>query len=905
MLRVVHAWQLVGAPTTAARVCEGRAFHHFRLLDRALARARDAVERAPGDRVAQRLLAEVYIDRGWPLRARPIVEGLKSAGEGVDGLLARMAEEPARPEAIAREVEAGDDVAAWLRLAESFLATGSQLRATGLLQRVLAQEPEHPRATELLWALAGDYASTEALDAMVKRALPLMTDLAPVPEEAEHTESLRADGDLLLEPEVGPAAFPSLFKRAVPPPAPVPADDVLVGGPPPVVDAHDADDEKTASSPVSEAPRLVSVTSAGAGDTQIMRVVGDGDQGALHRRRDPEISGVLNLRDWQAHNGVDPVGSDLDGIDERDDDSEVASRPGAAPLVEVASAPPPEPEAPHDFSAPIEVVEKHPVPVGLPSVEVEPLPPARRGGGWGRPLVGLAFVAAFGLVLLVLAALIARASGVLDSARVSVDLNRVLAAEDYAALVASEARLASYADDPSERAELARAKVVLWSEFDGNHARLAAVDEVIAKPAGIDAHRLAYLRAAELLAFRNPASALAAIGREPAGDDEERLLRARIQSALGDHDAALAQLGGVVAAKEPRYQLGRVAVLAQAGRLAEARGIVASLVARNPNHVATRLWELRLREGTPQELAAAAAVFRRTYGAVGLSPRQEGEAAWLEARAWLAAGDSSRAVAAARTGLARDGTHRDLLLLLAQQSMADSELVATAGELLALHQLYRADPQVRTDLVLALLEVDRVEEARALADEANPPLQALLRAVVSAWVPEEGGAAPAEFGASTPLGAYAGALLAAQAHRADAALLAAEAATLLDAADDPFVRRLAPRTRALAATLQPEPRAATEVNALRRAGSGDSAAHVFIARYFERNGSRALAAQHFDRAVELEPELGWALYEKGRFYADANDPQDRSRRAWTDYLALAPSGARAVRVKASPLLRGR
>ncbi|MBM4392137.1 MAG: hypothetical protein FJ090_13530 [Deltaproteobacteria bacterium] len=902
VLRLVSAWAGVGAPTVNARVCEGRAFHHFRLLDRAMSRARDAVENAPGDRAAQRLLAEVYIDRGWPLRARPVLDGLRSAGENVEVLAARMGEEPLRPEAIAREVEAGDDAQALLGLAELFLATGSQLRGTGILERLRRVEPQNSRVTELLWALGGDYGSKESLDLLVKRALPIMADLAAVPEEAEHTESLRSEGEILLEPEVGPAAFPSLFKRAAAAPAPIPADDdAISGGPPP--DAGTEEEEKTMSSAVeSPPPQIVSVTGGGAGDTQILMVVGDGDSRPMHKRRDPGTSGVLNLRDWQASMGVDPVGSDLDGLDEPSEDSELAPREAATPLVEVApSAPAAEGAPAAKFSTPIEVIEKHPVPQALPMVNVEPLAEPRRGLSLGKSLVGLALVAAFGLMFLLLAALLARAAGFLDAARASVDLNRVLAAEDFPALVDTEKRLNDYADDPAEWAELARAQVVIWSEFDGDHARFDAIDALLADPTGVDTHRLAYLRAAQLLASRNPASALAALGREPALDDEDRLLRARIQSALGNHAAAIVELDAIAARREPRYQLGRAGVLAAAGRTAEARQIAAELASRHPSHVATRLWELKLREGTPQELADAAAVFRRTYGAVGLSPRQHGEAAWVETKAWRGAGDYDRARAAAESGLARDGTHRDLLLAVADDDMRQSELVAAASKLTALQSRYRADPEVLSALVLTLLEVDRINEATALAKEANPPLREVLVGTVAAWATAADAPDPADIDASTPLGAYARALLAANAHRADAALLASDAASALADASDPFVSRLALRAQALAVTLGPDA-AATRVIKWRNTGIPDAAAHVFLARYWERAGNRVLAAQHFDRAVELEPELGLALYEKGRFYADANDAQDRTRKAWADYLALAPTGPRAERARTSPAL---
>jgi predicted Zn-dependent protease len=925
VLQLVHAWRLAGRPTLASRVLEGRALLELRLVDRAIARARECVEEAPAEKAAMRLLAESYIERGWPLRARPVLESLRAAGEAVDSLVARTAEDPVRPETMARDVEAGDAFDQLLQLAERFLATGSPTRARGLLDRLARRDPTHRRVQELLWGLGGEFASAEPLEAMVRRSLPVMADLAAVPEEAEHTESLRSEVDFLMESEEQPAAFPSLFKRAASA-LPVPATPLI--GTPNIVartraadgagSGHDHDDasheeeERTASSSVAAGPHLVAVTGSAVGDTQILRVVGADSEagegatgdGALHRRREGEAQ-ILNLRDWQASMGVDPVGSDLDDIGMRDLDSEVAPHllDGETPLVEAVAGAPAPSEPARTFAAPIEVIEKHPVPVNdPPTLDPEPLEP-RRGMGIGKPLLGLAFVGVVGLLFLLLAGLLARAVGLLDVARTSVDLDRTLASADWPALVEAERRLDSYATSPGQRAELARARLVLWDEFDGTQARLAKVDALLESPNGVDAHRLAYLRAAELLAFRNPASALAAIGREPAENDDEHLLLARIHSALGDHSAAASDLAGVKAPKQPRYQLARAELLAAAGERDEARDLVAGVVASSPTLVAARLAELKLREGTPQERATAAEVFRKTYGGLGLSPRQYGEAAWQEAQAWMEAGDRARALKAAEAGVSRDGTHRDLLLMLALADLEAGDLVGATKQLGPAQDLYRADPELRAALALVDADLDRVEQARTLAAEANPPLREVLTGYIAAWAPSDEAPDPASVSGDDPLAQWTRALLAVNASRADAPLLSRSAAEALATAPELWIRRLAPRAEALAATLLDPPEAAARVSELRRSGVGDAGAHVFLGRYHERLGARALAAQHFDRAVELEPELALAQYERGRFYADASDPQRRTSEAWTAYLALAPSGPRAERVKASPLLR--
>lgn len=907
VIRLCESWAQVGRPTTAARVAQGRAFLALCLVDRAVARAREVVEGAPSDRAALRLLAEAYIERGWPMRARPVLESLRASGESVDALMARTSEEPMRPEAVAREIEAGNEPAKLLSLAERFMCTGSSLRARGLLERLRAAGM-NPRVDALLWALNGDFSTPEPLELVVKRALPLLVDLGELPEESEHTESLSPDGQVLLEPESGDVTFPTLFKATNTAGAPVPA----FG---PILLANDnPDDERTASSDVAPPVSIANVSGAAEGDTQILRVLGEAGDGPMHSRKEGAAT-VHNLRQWQASMGVDPLGSDLDGTDFEgtdsrqgdllNEDSSIARKPrfGEAPLVEAADLPPPPPEPTRTYSAPIEVVERYPAPANDPPTldpraygEVE-----SRASALGRPILGLLVVAFVGLSLLIFVGLLARASGLLDAARASVDLGHTLAASDYSALLEAESRLEASARTPSERAELARARVVLWSEYNGDHALLAQVDELLAAPQGVDAHRLAYLRAAELLAFRNPASALAALGRKAPQDDEERLVLARAKSALGDVDGAMAELDQLTSPESPRYRLARASMLRDAGRLQEARALVALQVASAPNHIASRLLELQLRTGAAGERAAAADVFRKTYGTLGLSPRQFGEAAWVEASAWNEVGETERAQKAAETGLARDGTHRELLLFLATHDLLNSEIVASARKLRTVHDLYRADPELRRNLVLVLCDLDRIDEAREVAKGANPPHQTVLEAYVAGWSPSEGAPDAANVPTDTALGAWAKALLATAAHRPDAALLADSAAKALALETNPYVHRLAPRAEALTASLLEPARATAQVASLRRSGIGDAGAHVYIAQYYEREGNRSLAAQHFDRATELEPELAWALYERGRFYADASDEKVRMTESWAAYMDLAPTGPRAIRVKTSPL----
>jgi Flp pilus assembly protein TadD len=106
VVKLMEAWLANGTPTARARVHEGRAFLRLRLMDRALVRAREASDALPDDPDALRLLAEIYLERGWPTRARKPLEALKALdAPDLGDLLSRSAEEAPRPEASAREVE--------------------------------------------------------------------------------------------------------------------------------------------------------------------------------------------------------------------------------------------------------------------------------------------------------------------------------------------------------------------------------------------------------------------------------------------------------------------------------------------------------------------------------------------------------------------------------------------------------------------------------------------------------------------------------------------------------------------------------------------------------------------------------------------------------------------------------
>ncbi|MFZ5482064.1 MAG: hypothetical protein ACOZNI_35210 [Myxococcota bacterium] len=912
LVRLVEAWSAEGSPTPRARLAEGRAFLNLRLMDRAMARAREVLDVEADDPAALLLLAEVFLERGWPVKARKPLATLRDAGGEVDALWARAHQDPVRPEANAREVEREGDPAKLLQLAEAFLATGSFLRATGILERLRRADPDHPRIRELLWGLAGDFGGP-GLDALVATLAPAPAAPDALPEEPENTESVRlASAPLVPDDATEDASFPALFKYAPGRPRaeePENTESTQTSGlasreqmasPPASADAPDV------AAPLAEKP---------GGDTQIMLVLRPGEDlpRVTHRKRDEEdgLRDSLNLRAWQQSMGMTtPADSDLDA--HHDDDLLEEEDENVVVMTRAEKQAGPSPEPPATFAKPIEVLEKHPVPLAYveppePTVTADlPIPeppssPLRSPLLWAGVALALG-AAAVAAVLFFLGALGAHTVG---GDPVRDDLVRALARQDYDALLQQEGRLEQRVragDAAPEVAEgLTETRLVLWSDFNGDPARLAAVDAALGETAGHDPRRLAILRAELALAREDLPGATAAIAREVPEDDEERLLFARIAARSGDLSRAMAHFEEMERDAEPRYRLARAEALAGAGRDDDARAEVQAVLSSVPDHVGARLLALELQEGEPATVVASAEILLSSLKEKGLAPRLEGRAHAVRARALVAMGARQKAREAVAAGLARDGTNPDLLYLGAADLAAAGRLVDAARDLDTVAAARLGHARAQAARALVLLELDRVDEADALVKGLEdrrllPELTPVLRALVSIW--GNGERPPQPFASSptlTPLQAYAQALLAVQEH--DPAALAAVTAAreALAASPDPFEQRLAPRLFGLAAVAAPGPEAEALAKEAEAKAGEDAVAHVWLGRFYEGAGRRALAAQHFDRAVVLGPEVGLAWYEKGRFYSDARDRLGRTEEAWRSYLALAPTGARARR----------
>ena len=165
LVRLVERWAEHGDLNQAARLAQARAFIDLRLMDRAWVRLREAVEAEPESSEVQLLMAEMFIERGWPGRARKNL--LRVASTDLDEMeqqwLGRLqqsaSESPKGPPDNAQDIEmsgTADDV---LLLAEQYLAAGSLVRAESLLERLMRDGFSPPRVSDLLWGIRGNFGS--------------------------------------------------------------------------------------------------------------------------------------------------------------------------------------------------------------------------------------------------------------------------------------------------------------------------------------------------------------------------------------------------------------------------------------------------------------------------------------------------------------------------------------------------------------------------------------------------------------------------------------------------------------------------------------------------------------------------------------------------------------------------
>jgi hypothetical protein len=939
VVRFVERWAERGPLPPDARVAEARALLALSQVDRAWMRLKEALGEAPDHVDALVLTVEMFVRRGWPGRARVPLERLGVLAPDdprLPELRASVARPPIKAPPQAGDIERSGDRKAILALVEHYLSTGSVLRAQSILERQgRASGARRDRQVEaLLWGIRGDYTDgSDNLDDLAQRLVPQLD-----PEEwgtADHTESARLV-DLMggegADGRAGPA-FPSLFRGdSDEVPGERRDDDVTMASV--MANREDLADPPTRESEDGEDPDEDEMDDYL--DTQILDII----QPVAGAIEDPGASAdplrrPLDLKALQARTertrDADATG-DVEPLEDEDADLVVLTRREPARD--------PDTVQPVGGRAPIEVIEKVPVPPPLPeglpgqdeetpevspafdpppdaeaTVELDDIePPIRRGrAAQPRLLVGAA-LAGLGLLGLAWAGVSymqrVAADGIVD------DVHGALAVGDRQRLESLAETLRQQVETDGGptgvlAAELALVEAVLYDEVSGDRAgRKRAADALaVAEGAGVASGELALARGALAWADGDAAGALASFEMAPSGDQVRDHLLARAALSLGDMDRARATYPAEIDIR----QMPRVASLAPGIALAADASAVTedlvSMVSQAPAVLVPALAE-GWGAGPPEaRLAAVDRLIERHGDALG--PRQRGRLEAARVDIIFATGDVTAAAKVARAALSLAPTSPEVRHRMGAMGLVTNRAVGALDHFSACLTLRPRDAACQRGRLQALIELDRLVEARdAVSSWASQGDDVRLW---SSWVDAasgEAGAARAgvdavmaqsgfmESSGFAGLALYIRGISAVVEGSTDAQAAAdlARAAQTLSASDAPLDQLLGGRAEAARLRLEGPDASDSAVLRVLADTPTNPMVKVHIAAMYESAGLHDDAAQLLALAAESGAQSARVHYARGLLLFDpATMPAARA--AWRRYLDLGPTGPRADRVR--------
>lgn len=943
VVRLVERWAEGAEPPAEARLCEARALLTLRLMDRAWVRLRELTEGAANvpeelQRKALVSMAEMFVERGWPARARKTLARLPEGYAGVPAELRERAKAaPLQPPANARELERSGGEAEILALAERYLATGSVIRGRSLLERLRRDGSRSPRVEQLLRGLRGDFSARgQSLGELVAELCPpgTLTEW----DIADHTESVRladlgtADpptAELRTLPQERGAsakgAFPSLFRRD-------PSTDAAGRTSEEAevtVSSHMASEEELADAPPEEESGEDLARASGSDDTRIMQVIQRGGggssleevEGPIHKRSNKKdrLRETLDLKAYQESMGMAAT-PDAEGVGEVDEDFLEEEDQDLVVMTRREGSGSEDEEAPRQRRGPIEVIEKVPVPVVAPRPEAPSVPPAAPAARprsralddeadvpepSGSSITVLLIAAALFAAVAVIAALLAyRVVVSFASDQVVERVRPALAAGDYRGLLDLEAELEQRVDGgltpPTAYAEFATVEAVLWSEYTGDERRRERARELltVARARGARPESVALAELTLALADGDLVAAEAARAALSPEDEAARYLLARRALLAGELDQAGASWT-VGEGSGLRYRLLGPELLQAAGEDEAASEALESLAedARGNALVVVALADRR--EDGPEEVLELVDPWLTPARTPELGPRQQARLHLARAAALGELGQDEAAVRSTQLARAVDGANPSVRYALGGLALAQNDVLDALTDFDACLEARVGDARCARGAVQALLDLDRIVEAEARV--AGWPGDPGDRAVLESWVAVQAGdGVRVELGAVPPV--RLAALVPYVRGLADSDVVLLErAAQVLGATRDPLDSVLALRAEA-AAALGGEARVSSrELGSLADRGRQDPVVQVLLGRHYERVGREAAAAQHFERAAQIGPQNAFAHHERGLYYYAP--PYVRARSAWREYLALEPSGARAERVKQRLALR--
>jgi len=950
LICLMERWSAMGTPTPGSRIFHVQALLELRLMDRTWLPLKRLLEEEPDNLLVLKLAMEMFLARGWPSRARKMLEEALARNPReteLAHLLQQLKGPPRTPPRNARELEQTGSPAQLLDLAERFLATGSFLRARSILERLRLADPSDMRVKDLLWGLEGDFSVGDVpVVELAQQLAPSFQDHSEAMDlEPLGAEEVTATRLPLEDDDNQDVEFPALFRRLHAAPMPLMDDDSgeitqarLMATPEELLDPDTA---------TAETPRAVGRHE----DTEIMMVIPSGGVEAVesdapvHQKRKGgyDLRSTLDLQEYRSRMGMARLSvSDLpaepdteevgeaqsDFLEEEDADLVVVTRK------ETSSAPPKPQRKPAANSAPMRVIEKVPIPEeDLPPTTIpsapRPTPPTPRPATprarparppasllLALPVLLIAGVLVIGLLLWKLP--------LTKGARASAKVAKAIQSDRYDTARRAASDLEAWLPtegpaDPTLLAALARLKLDTWAQHD-SHAKLLEEGQALLQQAmqAQEPPPLAHLAAAELAAtqFRleDAWNELEAYGKD---DSQAWMLRSALHQAADSPPEALAALQqaferGDRSARAHRrkveLQINQQDYEAAREALEDARNIDAT----NPRLDVLNM--LLLHHQDPASLIEAATL---------LSAQFEGRYAPSRVRAHV-----YEAAADLIPGPPTSATRADLLELAFKQDAEDPDLLlrsglAQCGEqhlLNALWSLRKAaryrpgDMGVQGALVRVLLELDRVDEARQqleaaastrpdharlavlnswlllFGDEARPAAAVLedVRQLLEPYLVKQPGDGEAQW-----LLGYALAM----AGDTEAVKLLKSAKTDLYTSGDPAQHLLIPRTvAALVYAGAPNPRSLEQ--SLRSNAMHDPWAHLILAWWALDQNRRVSAASYLAHAAEAGPETARVHYARGRFYRETVRNPSLARQSWEHYLSLEPSGARAQAAKA-------
>ncbi len=256
LVSTVERWSQVGAPTTRARLAQIEALLDLRVMDKAWTRLQAVPEDTPEALRRWKLTARMFVERGWPNRAREAVEQatvLAPEDPEVLALSEASLATPRTPPAHLPPAEA--PFAERLTVAETLLACGAFLKGRRMLDVLDQERPGDRRVSDLLWALQGDYE-------LVGATLQQVVGHYAVPAPVRTADPVTGTPVVVTRNRASGArdgAFPALFR-----------------GPATDHDRADTEAETTMATRMEDIRRVPSLPDLDRDDdTAVLRVVGD------------------------------------------------------------------------------------------------------------------------------------------------------------------------------------------------------------------------------------------------------------------------------------------------------------------------------------------------------------------------------------------------------------------------------------------------------------------------------------------------------------------------------------------------------------------------------------------------------------------------------------------------------